>query len=42
MGIDNPIEAFKKTRPDEDGNLPKDLAILAVEVALETHTRPSC
>src|SRR5256885_10345296 len=29
MAIDNPIEAFKKTHPEEEGNLPQDLVILA-------------
>ena len=34
MAIDNPIEAFKKTHPEEEGNLPQDLVILAAELAL--------
>ncbi len=34
MGIDNPVEAFKKTHSDEDESLPKELVALAVEVVL--------
>jgi len=33
VGIDNPVEAFKKTHPDEEGNLPQDLIVLAAEMA---------
>ena len=29
MAIDNPIDALKKLHPDEEENLPKDLAVLA-------------
>jgi len=34
MAIDNPIDAFKKLHPDEEENLPKDLAVLVTKLAL--------